>query len=135
MESFYLFFFLRQIFVLLIFLSNIKADVKVLTMLFIDEFGGHLPFYDTKNYLNLTDRVIIMDTIGSMFCYFQVFVILLENNLLMKYHTLLLGVLLLHILSVLNYLKNKATDRKDKYIMPDLFKVVLLGCLLFEKVN
>jgi hypothetical protein len=76
-----------------------------------------------------------MDTIGSMFCYFQVFVILLENNLLMKYHTLLLGVLLLHILSVLNYLKNKATDRKDKYIMPDLFKVVLLGCLLFEKVN
>jgi len=133
METFYLYFFIRQILVLLIFLSNLEPKVKIFTMMAIDEFGGHSPFASTKNSLQLTDRVIIMDTIGSMFCYFQILVLLIENKLLSQnYFLLLLGVLLLHIISVLNYLKNQAINKNDKYIIPDLFKVVLIGCFLFK---
>jgi hypothetical protein len=133
METFYLYFFIRSILVLLIFLSNLDPKIKIFTMMVIDEFGGRLPFAKTKYYLQNTDRVIIMDTIGSMFCYFQILVILIENKLLnQNYFLLLLGVLLLHIISVLNYLKNQATDKNDKRIIPDLFKVVLIGSFLFQ---
>ncbi len=133
METFYLYFFIRQILVLLIFLSKLVAKVKIFTMMAIDEFGGHFPFAKSKNSLNNTDRVIIMDTIGSMFCYFQILILLIENKLLSQnYFLLLLGVLLLHIISVLNYLKNQAINKDDKRIVPDLFKVVLIGCFLFQ---
>lgn len=133
METFYLYFFIRSILVLLIFLSNLDPKIKIFTMMAIDEFGGRLPFARTKYSLQNTDRVIIMDTIGSMFCYFQILVILIENKLLnQNYFLLLLGVLLLHIISVLNYLKNQATDKNDKHIIPDLFKVVLIGSFLFQ---
>ena len=133
METFYMYFFIRTILVLLIFLSNLNPKVKIIIMMAIDEFGGYMPFNSTKNSLKLTDRVIIMDTIGSMFCYFQILVILIENKLLTQnYFLLLLGVLLLHIISVLNYLKNQAINKNDKYIVPDLFKIVLIGCFLFQ---
>ena len=133
METFYLYFFIRQILVLLIFLSNLEPKIKILIMMAVDEFGGYLPFNHTKNSLNLTDRVIIMDTIGSMSTYFQILVLLIENKLLnQNYFLLLLGVLLLHVISVLNYLKNQATNKNDKYIIPDLFKIVLIGCFLFQ---
>ena len=133
METFYLYFFIRQILVLLIFLSNLEPKMKILIMMAIDEFGGHSPFASTKSSLQLTDRVIIMDTIGSMSSYFQILVLLIENKLLnQNYFLLLLGVLLLHVISVLNYLKNQATNKDDKYIIPDLFKVVLIGCFLFQ---
>lgn len=133
MEPFYMFFLIRQIIVLSIFLSNIDPKLKIFIMIFMDEFGGHLPFYDTRNLLNLSDRVIIMDTIGSMFCYFQLLVLIIENNLL-KTNLLyiLLTVLFIHILSILNYLKNNASNKHDKYIFPDLFKIVLLGSFLFN---
>lgn len=133
METFYMYFFIRSILVLIIFLSNLDPKLKIFIMLAIDEFGGYLPFNSTKNSLNLTDRVIIMDTIGSMICYFQILVLLIENKLLnQNYFLLLLAVLLLHIISVLNYLKNQATDKNDKRIIPDLFKVVLIGSFLFQ---
>ncbi len=133
MESFYMYFFIRTILVLLIFLSNLDPKLKIFIMLALDEFGGYLPFNSTKNSLNLTDRVIIMDTIGSMICYFQIFVLLIENKLLnQNYLLLLIGALFLHIISILNYLKNQATDKNDKRIIPDLFKVVLVGCFLFQ---
>ncbi len=133
METFYLYFFIRSILVLLIFLSNLDPKIKIFTMMAIDEFGGRLPLAKTKYSLQNTDRVIIMDTIGSMFCYFQILVILIENKLLnQNYFLLLLGVLLLHIISVLNYLKNQAINKSDKYIIPDLFKIVLIGSFLFQ---
>jgi len=133
METFYLYFFIRQIFTLLIFLSNLDPKVKIFIMMAIDEFGGHSPFSKTKYSLQLTDRVIIMDTIGSMFCYFQILVLLIENKLLnQNYFIILLGILLLHVISVLNYLKNQALDKNDKYIIPDLFKIVLIGCFLIQ---
>lgn len=133
METFYMYFFIRSIFVLLIFLSNLDPKLKIFTMMAIDEFGSRMPLANTKYSLRNTDRVIIMDTIGSMFCYFQILVILIENKLLnQNYFILLLGILLLHIISVLNYLKNQATNKNDKYIIPDLFKVVLIGCFLFQ---
>lgn len=137
MKPFYAFFFIRQIIVLMLFLSNLDPTFKIYTMLFIDEFGGNLPFYDTKNALNLSDRVIIMDTIGSMFCYFQILVLVIENNLI-KTNLLyiLLGVLFIHILSILNYLKNSASSKHDKYIFPDLFKLALVGCFFLQnKLN
>jgi hypothetical protein len=128
-----MYFFIRTILVLLIFLSNLDPKLKIFIMLALDEFGGYLPFNSTKNSLNLTDRVIIMDTIGSMICYFQIFVLLIENKLLnQNYLLLLIGALFLHIISILNYLKNQATDKNDKRIIPDLFKVVLVGCFLFQ---
>jgi hypothetical protein len=134
MDTFYVCFFIRQLIVLLIFLSNIEPKIKILTMALIDEFGGHLPFYKYKNLLSLTDKVIIMDTIGSMFCYFQIMAVIIENKLLSKNHILMLmGALVLHILSILNYLKNEALDKRDKYIIPDLFKIVLLGSFLVYK--
>jgi len=134
MDTFYVCFFIRQLIVLLIFLSNIEPKIKILTMALIDEFGGHLPFYKYKNLLSLTDKVIIMDTIGSMFCYFQIMALIIENKLLSKnYILMLMGALLLHILSILNYLKNEALDKRDKYIIPDLFKIVLLGSFLVDK--
>jgi hypothetical protein len=74
-----------------------------------------------------------MDTIGSMFCYFQIMALIIENKLLARnYILMLMGALLLHILSILNYLKNEALDKRDKYIIPDLFKVVLLGSFLIN---
>jgi len=134
MDTFYVCFFIRQLIVLLIFLSNIEPKTKILTMALIDEFGGHLPFYKYKNLLRLTDKVIIMDTIGSMFCYFQIMALIIENKLLSKnYILMLMGALVLHILSILNYLKNEALDKRDKYIIPDLFKIVLLGSFLVDK--
>ena len=133
METFYMYFFIRSILVLLIFLSNLDPKLKIFIMMAIDEFGGRLPLAKTKYSLQNTDRVIIMDTIGSMFCYFQILVLLIENKLLSQnYFLLLLGVLLLHIISVLNYLKNQATNKNDKRIIPDLFKVVLIGSFLFQ---
>jgi multisubunit Na+/H+ antiporter MnhF subunit len=102
-------------------------------MMAIDEFGGYSPFYKTRLSLDITDRVIIMDTIGSMFSYFQILVLLLENKLLNEnYFMLLLAVVFLHVVSILNYLKNQATNKNDKHIIPDLFKVVLIGCFLIN---
>ena len=133
METFYLYFFMRSVFVLLIFLSNLNPKAKILLMMAIDEFGGRIPLANSKYSLKDTDRVIIMDTIGSMFCYFQILVLLIENKLLTQnYFLLLLGVLLLHIISVLNYLKNQAINKNDKYIIPDLFKIVLIGSFLLQ---
>ena len=104
METFYLYFFIRSILVLLIFLSNLDPKLKIFTMMALDELGGRLPLARTKYSLQNTDRVIIMETIGSMFCYFQILVLLIENKLLTQnYFLLLLGVLLLHIISVLNF--------------------------------
>jgi len=133
METFYLYFFIRQILVLLIFLSNLNPKAKIFIMMAIDEFGGYSPFYKTRLSLDITDRVIIMDTIGSMFSYFQILVLLLENKLLNEnYFMLLLAVVFLHVVSILNYLKNQATNKNDKHIIPDLFKVVLIGCFLIN---
>ncbi len=133
METFYLYFFIRQILVLLIFLSNLNPKAKIFIMMAIDEFGGYSPFYKNRLSLDITDRVIIMDTIGSMFCYFQILVLLIENKLLnQNYFMLLLAVVFLHVVSILNYLKNQATNKNDKHIIPDLFKVVLIGCFLIN---
>jgi hypothetical protein len=133
METFYLYFFIRLIITTLIFLSEIKPVYKIIIILLIIEFGSKIPFYETKNSLHSTNRVIILDTIGSMYAYFQILIIIIENKLFDKNCiSLLIFFQLLHILSVLFYLKNQATDKNDKHIIPDLFKVVLIGCFLFK---
>jgi hypothetical protein len=101
-------------------------------MLTIDEFGGHIPFHKYKLELNSNDRLIIMDTIGSMFTYVQILVLLIENKLLVNNYEILVGVLLIHILSVLNHLRNKATGEKHDFIFPDLFKPAIVIAFIFS---
>lgn len=132
MQNFYLYFFIRQIIILSIFLSNIDPLYKIFIMLTIDEFGGHIPFHKYKFELDTNDKLIIMDTIGSMFTYVQVLVLLVENNLLMNNYEVLVGVLLIHILSVLNHLRNKAVGEKDDFIFPDLFKPAIILSFIFS---
>ena len=132
MQNFYLYFFIRQIIILSIFLSNIDPLYKIFIMLTIDEFGGHVPFHKYKFELDSNDKLIIMDTIGSMFTYFQVLVLLVENKLLMDNYEVLVGVLLIHILSVLNHLRNKAVGEKDDFIFPDLFKPAIILSFIFS---
>ena len=133
METFYLYFFIRLIITTLIFLSEIKPVYKIIIILLIVEFGSKMPFYESKSSLQTTNRVIILDTIGSMYAYFQILIIIIENKLFNKECiSLLIFFQFLHIISVLNYLKNQATDKNDKHIIPDLFKVVLIGCFLFK---
>ena len=132
MQNFYLYFFIRQIIILSIFLSNIDPLYKIFIMLTIDEFGGHVPFHKYKFELDSNDKLIIMDTIGSMFTYVQVLVLLVENKLLMNNYEVLVGVLLIHILSVLNHLRNKAVGEKDDFIFPDLFKPAIILSFIFS---
>ncbi len=132
MQNFYLYFFIRQIIILSIFLSNIDPLYKIFIMLTIDEFGGHVPFHKYKFELDSNDKLIIMDTIGSMFTYVQVLVLLVENKLLMNNYEVLVGVLLIHILSVLNHLRNKAVDEKADFIFPDLFKPAIILSFIFS---
>lgn len=132
MQNFYLYFFIRQIIILSIFLSNIDPVYKIFIMLTIDEFGGHIPFHKYKIELQSNDKLIIMDTIGSMFTYVQVLVLLIENKLLINNYEILIGVLLLHILSVLNHLRNKATGSKNDFIFPDLFKPAIILAFIFS---
>ena len=133
METFYLYFFIRLIITTLIFLSEIKPVYKIIIILLIVEFGSKMPYYESKSSLQTTNRVIILDTIGSMYAYFQILIIIIENKMFNKECiSLLIFFQFLHIISVLNYLKNQATDKNDKHIIPDLFKVVLIGCFLFK---
>ena len=133
METFYLYFFIRLIITTLIFLSEIKPVYKIIIILLIVEFGSKIPFYESKSSLQTTNRVIILDTIGSMYAYFQILIIIIENKMFNKECiSLLIFFQFLHIISVLNYLRNQATDKNDKHIIPDLFKVVLIGCFLFQ---
>jgi hypothetical protein len=132
MQNFYLYFFIRQIIILSIFLSNIDALYKIFIMLTIDEFGGHIPFHKYKLELQSNDKLIIMDTIGSMFTYVQVLVLLIENKLLINNYEILVGVLLIHILSVLNHLRNKAIGGKNDFIFPDLFKPAIILAFIFS---
>ncbi len=101
-------------------------------MLAIDEFGGHIPFHKYRLELDTNDKLIIMDTIGSMFTYVQVLVLLIENKLLVNNYELLVGVLLLHVLSVLNHLRNKAIGGRQDFIFPDLFKPAIILSFMFS---
>ena len=133
METFYLYFFIRLMITTLIFLSEIKPVYKIIIILLFIEFASKMPLYDSKYSLQSTNRVIIIDTIGSMYAYFQILIIIIENKLFNKECiSLLIFFQFLHIISVLNYLKNQAINKNDKYIIPDLFKVVLISCFLFK---
>jgi len=101
-------------------------------MLIFDEFGGHIPFHKYKLELEANDKLIIMDTIGSMFTYVQILVLLIENKLLINKYEILVGILLLHVISVLNHLRNKAIGGKNDFILPDLFKPAIILAFIFS---
>ena len=76
-----------------------------------------------------------MDTIGSVFAYFQILIIIIENKLFTKNQfILILSVLLLHVCSVLNYLYDIPNGVKSEKngLFPDLFKPILLIFLLYN---
>ena len=75
-----------------------------------------------------------------MSSYFQILILIIENKLFNKTQlTVLLGALLLHICSILNYLydiPNGIPTEKNTLggnrIFPDLFKPIMLAFLLYN---
>ena len=136
MKDFYVYFFLRQILQVVIFISDLSPITKIGGILTIDLFGKeNLAGFDIKslkNGLNANDRVGIVDTIGSLFSYFQCIIIMIENKMISKnFLTLLLTALLFHIMSVFNYLYNPTGDLESAKIFPDLVKPILITYLVY----
>jgi hypothetical protein len=135
MNSFYLYFFIRQILQTLVFLSDIDKISKIFSIMLIDFTGKFKPFYHSDNLNDSNDRVVLMDTIGSVFAYFQILIIIIENKLFTKNQfIIILSVLLLHVCSVLNYLYDIPNGVKSEKngLFPDLFKPILLIFLLYN---
>ena len=82
MENFYIYFFLRQILSLIIFISEIPPISKIVIIFLLDFISQYHPFYYGPEIKNSTDRVAILDTIGSIFAYLQIAIIVLENKIL-----------------------------------------------------
>ena len=152
MNEFYMYFFLRQILQIIIFLSDMETLTKIFTIMLVDFTGQFKPFFNPSNIalpgkgdgfipeLNISDRVVLIDTIGSVSSYFQILILIIENKLFNKTQlTVLLGALLLHICSILNYLydiPNGIPTEKNTLggnrIFPDLFKPIMLAFLLYN---
>lgn len=138
MKDFYIYFFLRQILQVIIFISEINPLLKIGVILTIDIFGKEnilgVDIKNLKNGLSSEDRVSIVDTIGSLFSYFQCIIIMIENKMISKdFLTLLLTAVLLHTISVFNYLYHPTGDLDKAKIFPDIVKPLLVGYFLFSK--
>ena len=117
----------------IIMLSDIQPKIKLFILLIYTEIANLIPANLTKNRLGSKDRVIILNNISSLIGYFQITAIILENNILSKpYIALIVGTLLIHMLSLFNYLKNEAINIEDKYIFPDWFKFIIVGSMLLD---
>ena len=83
MNEFYTYFFIRQVLQTLIFLSDIDTLVKIFSIMLIDVTGKHKPFFNPTQFSNpdIQDRVVLIDTIGSVFAYFQILILIIENKL------------------------------------------------------
>ena len=142
MNEFYTYFFIRQVLQTLIFLSDIDTLVKIFGIVLIDATGQYKPFFNPSQVSipNIQDRVVLIDTIGSVFAYFQILILIIENKLFTKIQLFtILGALLLHVCSMLNYLyeipngetSQDITPSKGK-IFPDLFKPILVIILFYN---
>lgn len=141
MNEFYMYFFLRQILQTIVFLSDMETLTKIFSIMLVDFTGQFKPFFNPSKIalpgkgdgfipeLDINDRVVLIDTIGSVFAYFQILILIIERKLFNKIQlTVLLGALLLHVCSILNYLydiPNGIPTEKNK-IFPDLFKPIMI---------
>ena len=147
MNEFYTYFFIRQVLQTLIFLSDIDTLVKIFGIMLIDVTGKHKPFFNPTQFSgmgpssnpDIQDRVVLIDTIGSVFAYFQILILIIENKLFTKSQLfIILGALLLHVCSMMNYLyevPNGETSPEKGRIFPDLFKPILVSVLFYNYVK
>ncbi len=147
MNEFYTYFFIRQVLQTLIFLSDIDTLVKIFGIMLINITGKHKPFFNPTQLLNhdKQDRVVLTETIGSVFAYFQILILIIENKLFTKNQLfIILGALLLHICSIMNYLYEvpneessleKSTGLGPSRIFPDLFIPILVVFLFYNYIQ
>lgn len=141
MNEFYTYFFIRQVLQTLIFLSDIDTLVKIFGIMLIDVTGKHKPFFNPTQLLNhdKQDRVVLTETIGSVFAYFQILILIIENKLFTKSQLfIILGALLLHVCSIMNYLyevPNGESSLEKVRIFPDLFKPILVVVLFYNYIQ
>jgi len=131
MKDFYLYFLLRQLLQIGIFISELNPSVKIFLILMIDTFGkknvAGIDISSLKNGLSANNRVSIVDTIGSLFAYLQCIIISIENKMISKnFLKILLISVLLHIFSIFNYLYNPTGDLEKAKIFPDFVKPLLI---------
>ena len=111
--------------------------MKIGSILSVDLIGTELvsssgiDIRNLKNGLSANDRVSIVDTIGSLFAYFQCIIIMIENKMISKdFLTILLAAVLLHTISIFNYLYNPTGDLEKTSLFPDFVKPLLIVYLL-----
>ena len=88
MNEFYMYFFLRQILQTIVFLSDMETLTKIFSIMLVDFTGQFKPFFNSSNIalpgkgdgfipeLNINDRVVLIDTIGSDFAYFLILILI-----------------------------------------------------------
>jgi hypothetical protein len=137
MNDFYTYFLIKQIIKILIFLSNYNPISKIGLILLIDIIGKsgiiNVHIQNLKNGLTATDRVTLIDSVGSLFSYIQCIIILTENKLVSKdFMLLLFSGILLHMFSIFNYLYKPTGNLEKSSIFPDFVKPLLLGFVIYS---
>ena len=106
MENFYIYFFLRQILSLVIFISSINPIQKILIIFFLDLISSYHPFYHGQEIMNQADRVVLLETVGSIFSYTKIAIVVVENHLLKsKEFKIMLLLLTFHVVKILKRLE------------------------------
>jgi hypothetical protein len=140
MNKVYLFFFIKQLIQIIIFLSELDPLLKIISILVSDNIRSsvlksiNLDLIEEKNKLKngKRDRVNVLDELGSLFSYFQIIVILIENEMITKTQlSFLLILVILHSISSVEYLYNHENKSlKQNPIFPDIFKVMVFILLI-----
>ena len=135
MNKVYLFFFIKQLIQVIIFLSDLNPILKIMLILASDNIRSsvlksiNLDLVEESNKLKngKRDRVNILDELGSLFSYFQIIIILIENEIVTKTQlSFLLILVMLHSISSVDYLYNpESKSLKQNPIFPDIFKIVV----------
>jgi len=117
MENFYIYFFLRQILSLIIFISSINPITKIMIIFFLDLISSYHPFYHGPEITNMTDRVVLLETVGSIFSYTQIAIIVVENHLLkLKEFKILLFLLSFHVYHIFNKLEKIHLEKENIFL-------------------
>jgi hypothetical protein len=134
MNEFYVYFFIKQIIKILIFISSIKPVYKIGLILSVDILGKrHVNLRNLKSGLSPHDRVSLVDTVGGLFSYIQCIIILTENKMVSKEFMILLFIgILLHMLSVFNYLYKPTGNMDNERLFPDIVKPILIGFVVYS---
>lgn len=137
MNYFYVYFFIKQIIKIIIFLSSIQPVTKIALILSVDILCKQSEnIQNMKNGLSPHDRVSLVDTVGGLFSYIQCIIILTENKLVSKDFMILLFVgILLHMLSVFNYLYKPSGNMDNERLFPDIVKPILIAYAVYSIIK